>query len=136
MMAVSVGLALVSRLTTVAAVTALVGSRIYPLKVPQGATMPCIRYANISTIERVNAMGNDPGPVSQRMQLDCYGTTYASARAVFEATQAALQRYRGTEAGIEVMASFIDDEQDSFEEDATYGGLYRSRLDVVIWVRE
>ena len=121
-----------SRLRNYAGLKALVGTRIYPLKLKQRATMPAVTYQRISG-PRISAMGADPGVASPRVQIDCWGGTYASSKAVATQVRGALQRYRGTVAAVEILAVFIESDLDIFEPDAE---LYRVSTDYVFWHRE
>ena len=110
---------IVTRLKAVAGVTALVGSgtsaRIYPVRLPQNVTYPAISYFRVSAT-RESAMGNDVGNVSARFQIDCWGSTYTSARQVCEAVRAALKRYRGS-ATVTIQDTFLLNEIELFEDD-------------------
>ena len=77
-----------------AAVSALVGTRVYPNIVPQRVTFPVVVYNQISS-ERTSVMGRDTGSVDSTWQVDVYAQTYAGARELAVAVRKALQRYRG-----------------------------------------
>jgi hypothetical protein len=72
---------LYARLRDDAALAALVGTRIFPLLAPQDAPLPFIRYQLVSRVadEALDAVST---LASYRFQIDAYGATYASARAV------------------------------------------------------
>lgn len=63
------------------ALTALVGTRIYPSTYAQGATDPCIRYQKIGGGPGLHMQGSD-GLSNNLMQLDIRARTAASALAV------------------------------------------------------
>jgi len=91
-------------LLTNSAVFALVGPRIYPVVIPEGSEYPCISYQRIdgSHITAPLLALADPGAGAARLQITAWGKTYESAKAVAEAARIALQRWRGTIAGIVV----------------------------------
>lgn len=103
--------ALVSRLSAVSAVTALVGSRIYPVRAPEGAARPFLVFQRVAAT-RETAFGADPGLARARMQVTAWADRYATAKAVATAVRQALQRYRGTLLGVEVLDVFVELDQD------------------------
>ena len=74
------------RLLSLSPVTALVGSRVYQLKLPQKPTLPAIRVQQISEADEHHLRGRD-GVVRTRIQVDAYAhesaaDPYATATAV------------------------------------------------------
>ncbi len=112
--------AVYSRLSTFAGLTALVGAppndRIYRVRLPQDVTLPAVRFAKVA-VERIGAMGADPGLARARYQFSCWANDPDQARDVAEQIRAALQRWRGTEAGVVIQDSFFETEVDLFEPD-------------------
>lgn len=122
---------LYTRLSNFAGLTALVSTRIYPLKLKQQDTMPALRYTKVSSVTP-SAMGVDVGLTDYRYQFDVFGTTYASADDVLRQLKAATQRW--SDAGIGLQDSFILTESDMAYESEVE--LYRIRLDVRFVVEE
>lgn len=129
--------AVYSRLTGHAGLAALVGSRVYPLVLPQRPTLPAVTYQRVEAL-RQSAMGVDTGLASARVQVDSWATTYAGSKGVAAQVRAALQRWRGTEAGVTVEDAFLERDQDLFEDEGSSaeGKLYRVSQDYLIWYRE
>lgn len=130
--------ALRARLVAVAGITALVGSspaRVYPVKLPQSATLPAITYQRISTV-RENAMGADPGIARARFQVTSWATSYSGVKALSEAVRAGLQRYDGTSAAVVVLDTFLDTEIDLFGEDEEEAGIHAVAQDYTMIHRE
>ena len=88
--------------------------RIYPLILPEMPTYPAIAYQQVSAVH-LHAMGSDAGLVRVRMQVTCWGSTYAEARAVADAITSKLSRYRGTSGGIKVLDVLLDNEGTTYE---------------------
>lgn len=84
----SVETSLYSTLTGNSGVSALIATRLYPLVLPQKPTLPAATYQRISTRPVSTRSGN--GLDFVRMQIDCYGATYANAKALAAAVVAAL----------------------------------------------
>ena len=112
---------LYTRLTTHAGLSALIGTRAYPLHLPQKPTLPAVTYHRVSAI-RVSAMGADTGLVRPRFQIDVWAEEYITqgattgAREVAEQVRAALQRW-STSSGTIVQDSYFLNEVELFEPD-------------------
>ena len=108
--------ALYSRLSGHAGLSALVGVRVYPLRLPQDTTLPAVTYTRVGT-RRLRAMGSDPGLARARFQVAAWAATFAAGRDAGEQIRAALQRWRGTLEGVVVQDSFFETEVDVYEPD-------------------
>ena len=84
-----------SALQASTSVTALVGTRVRPLQLKQGETMPAVSYQRISTV-RESEFGSDNGHATSRVQVTSWATTWASADGLKDAVRGALQRYNGS----------------------------------------
>lgn len=121
-----------ARLAATSGVTTLTGARIYNQVLPQNATLEAVTVQRISTT-RESAMGADPGQAYARIQVCSWATLHGEARALAEAVRAALQRWRGTVASVEVEASFLLNEFDRYEDERE---IHRVLQDYGIWYRE
>lgn len=90
------------------------GSRIYPLHLPQDSTYPAISYQQISTI-RTHRFGQDGSVIRVRVQLNCWGKTYADVQTLAGEVESRLSRFRGTEAGVEVLDVLQDSVTEGYE---------------------
>lgn len=117
-------------------VAALVGTRVYPLVLPQNVLYPAIRYQRIST-PRSQYRGLDGRAeyASPRFQIDAYALTHSQAIAVAQAVYELLEGFTGTVAGLRIDHISTDDEGADLEEGAAPGGahLYRQRVDVFLY---
>lgn len=86
--------ALVARLKSTAGVTALVGTRIFPMEAPQGAVTPWIVYQRVSTNPFTVLVGRS-GLDDPRLQYTVWADTYSSARAVATQVRLSLDDYQG-----------------------------------------
>jgi hypothetical protein len=94
---------LVSLLNTSAAITNLVGSRIYPVSLPEDATLPAIAFKLIGsqswpTFDTI-------GFQRKRFEFSCYATTYLVAITIKAALISILDRYTGTLSDGSVVSS-------------------------------
>lgn len=109
-----VGKAMRTRLLNVSAVTTLIGTRIYPLTLPQGVTLPAVRYQRISG-NSDEYVGGTTGAASARLQFDIFADTYASGEAVREAIRQAIDQYRGTSSGVFIHSCNAANHMDLFD---------------------
>ncbi len=115
-------------------VTALVGSRVFPLIVPQNQPMPAIRYNLITSESEVNLGGVD-GAVRATVQLDCYAATYAGAVDLAEKVRVALvadvngARTMGSTAVTQTRLTAKSDEQPFKEPTASDDWRFNRSLD-------
>lgn len=110
--------ALYTRLSGYSGLSALVGTRISPLKLTQNSTLPAVTFQRISA-NRVHAMGADPGIVTARYQVTSWGDGkdgadgYGDVKDVAVQVLAALSRYSGTVGTIQIDGIFFDDGSDN-----------------------
>ncbi len=126
-----------SFLTGVTALTAIVGTRIYPNSLPQNPVFPALTYALVSA-PHDHTLTDAAGIVRARIQFDAYGYKLSEAVAITEAIRLALQRYTGSFGAKVVLASKLANEQDLSiaPQDASQSWLYRKSSDYIIKLRE
>ena len=122
------------RLLADAAVSALIGTRMYPLVLPEQCSYPALTYQLISSPETYTNDG-PLGEVRARIQIDAWGKRYAQVKAVSKAVRASLNGFVGTLTDpdeTEVLEIECDDASDGFD---APGSLYRCQSDwIVIYV--
>lgn len=107
------------------AVSALVGTRIYPEIMPQGVQYPAVRYQLIDT-PRTYAKGGYAGMSRPRLQIDCWSPSYLEAKRLAAAIRAAMERYP---------YAVCENEADMSEGNVE-PPLYRRMLEFRIWHEE
>ena len=120
---------LYTRLSTFAGLAALVGTRIYPLILPEGVAYPAVTYQRVATPPRESCMGVDVGLVRPRIQITVWGDTFAAVKAAAEQVRQALQRWSTTG----VQDTFLIGENDLYDEEAAK---YGAALDAEIVYEE
>lgn len=123
--------AVYARLTAHAGTAALVGARVYPLKLPQTPTLPAVTYQRISAT-RESAMGSDTGITRARFQVTSHAASYSGVKALAEQVRQALQRYSGTSATVTVHDCFLENEIDLFDQDDALAGHYPVAQDFIV----
>jgi hypothetical protein len=127
-----IGEVIYSKLTGYAGLAALVGTRVYPIQLPQRPTLPAVTYQRISTLPihtRDNAHASLERP---RFQFDCWGSSYAGARAVAQEMRNALATFPQA-SNPRVDVALMQNEIDDYEPDI---GRWRVILDAFIWHEE
>lgn len=93
--------ALYSIITANADVTAIIGDRIYPDKLPQKPTLPTLVYYNVGGTPQ----GQHSGAATlefTRFQIDAYAKTSRSAKLLLDAVRQAVESYRGLVGGVRI----------------------------------
>lgn len=135
--------ALYGWLSTDPNIAALVGTRIYPNKLPQGSTFPQITFFKVSN-PRVRNLSGPDGLSSPRIQIDCWGLTPDSAKDVADAVRTSnigghgLDGFRGTMGSVVVQSTNFEDERDTYNPpiDDSDIGTHQVSLDLIVWWNE
>lgn len=125
--------ALLSYLKAASAIASLVGTRINLVRSPQGTVCPRVVLTRVSGLRDMTLNNGPSGYVSSRVQVDCYGTSYGSAKTVARAIEARLSGYSGTTGGVRFEGCFLIGERDDFFDTETPDKLFRTALDFNIW---
>lgn len=124
--------ALYSLLTTTAEISAIVGTRVYPVKLPQKPTAPAITYQRIYSA-RVRSTSGPSGLTRTRIQIDYWATTWEGAKALADTVREAIDGHRCTTAGTRIGSIEVEADRDFYEPDALF---YRVSQDLTIWHEE
>lgn len=114
------------------ALAALVGTRVYALRLPQHPTLPAVRYQVVSRRPVHIKTGVNLPLVALRVQFDVIGASYASVDGVAIVLKTALYAYTNT--GPTVFRVMIESEQDVDE--AERNGQVRRVIDAMVWCHE
>lgn len=107
--------ALYYKLSTDAAITALISTRVYPFQMPQNPTYPAMTYRRISTRQPFDLSG--PGDMDNpRFQFDCYAPSYAAAKGLAKALRSVMVGFSGVVLGVDICAVFFLNEVDRFDD--------------------
>ena len=97
-----IGKAIRLRLLNDTAVTDLIGTRLYPRRIPQGVENPCAKYQMISSM-REGALDGGSGIVNAMIQIDIFSDSHLEAETISEKIRERLQGFRGTESSVEIL---------------------------------
>lgn len=112
-------------LTADAGLASLVGTRIYPVHLPEGTTLPAVSYFMVDNPPDYTHDG-ETTLEHPRYQFDCWATSHVNVIALQDAVQAALGRFR--QAGIRV--TFRQSARDLSEIELK---IWRRSIDAIIW---
>jgi len=105
-----------------------VTTRIFPVILPQGASLPAIVYQQVSDpsfkdIAGVTNYGNT------RMQINIFSGKYSEAKSLTKKVKSALNNYSGIVDTTDVHQITVEDEIDDFEPTTQF---YRVIVDVIV----
>lgn len=113
-------------------INALIVDRLYPLRLPQGATLPAVTYQRIFGAQAVSHDGaSDLGRA--RLQLDCWADTYAVMASLADALRAALSGYRGPMGANASTGARVINILDASEPEPA---LWRRIVEIMLWHQE
>ena len=130
------GDAIYSILSNDATVSGYVSTRIYPLRIPQAASLPAITYFIVSD----SPFNTKDGAVTDnyyRFQVSIFvdaraSGAYDTIEDIDAAVRSALERYSGTVASTEVHTIEYLSMADLFEEDAQ---VFHRAVDFRVWIK-
>ena len=124
--------ALFTLLTGDSGVAALISNRLYPLVVPDGATLPAVAYQQISLVPMKTHSGPDDLR-HERYQFTIHGSGYDSARAVKRALIDCMDGYGGDLGSVSIKEIQVQNEYDGFNLDSD---MATARMDVIVHFKE
>ena len=131
-------------LSTDAGVSALVGTRVYPLVVPQqvyteATKQPCLVYT-IDTDNRMVRFSGSDSLTRGLLQVDCFARGYSQCQSLAVAVREALLDFSGAMqantsplSSVNVQRIFLDGETSLMDEEP---GLYRMMQRYIVWYDE
>lgn len=108
--------------------TALVSSRIYPLRLPHGVDLPALTYRLVSA-PRDQTQDGPSGLTMARVQVSAWATDYDQAKAIATAVRQGVQGYRGELQGVRVDSIRMINETDL---DDPEPGIYQIAMDFAV----
>lgn len=120
-----VGAQVHGRLVAAPAVAALVVGRVFPQVLPQGVTMPALRYVVVSDVPQNSLGGFTAGLRNVRVQVDAFSKKYLEAQTLADAVVGALGSLTGE------VASLLEARRDGYEDET---GLHRVSMDFSMWM--
>lgn len=126
---------LTAYLKAYAGLTALVGSRIYPVKFPQTTTMPCVVFQRIDTPRELthDSSGAAGDLAHPRFQIEAWSETYHAGKDIVDVLRSALNGKSGDLGGVTIRAALVDNEAVDYSPEFE---LYRFYCDYIIWIEE
>ncbi|MEE9451097.1 MAG: DUF3168 domain-containing protein [Ignavibacteriaceae bacterium] len=110
------------------AITDIVGSRIYFMKLPQDATFPSLVSNRISTTRTYSHSG-DSSMTTPRIQYSCFAETYSDAKDLAEQIVSEMSGFKGTAGSSTIYSSFVENELDLLDPESK---LYFIPVDLMV----
>lgn len=116
-------------LTHDAAIAALVASRVYPVQLAEDAALPALSYQIVSAVGEPTM--ETSGLQRWRLQLDCWGDTYADASTLRQQVALLLDGYQGDLAsGVRLQNAQAMQRIDFFDD---MPRVYRCMIEFYLW---
>lgn len=125
--------ALVAYLKADPGVVAIVGSRIYPRKMPQGGQLPALVYTRIVGLHERSLTGGS-GLAQGSFQFDCNALDYGTSKRLTEELRLTLDCQLGVWSGVQVQSCMVTGNFDASYEDEVE--VYRTIVEAEIWYEE
>ncbi len=121
-----------------AEVASLVSTRIYPLMIPEEASLPAVSYQRLSGVRDMahSNMTGFPGELGWafgRIQYTINAETYSEAKGVARAMRKCLNGRRGLMGGMMIHLVEVENEMDGYNQTSDRKTV---RLDVVVYYTE
>lgn len=117
-----------------AALTSLVGDRIYPVQYPQGVANPALRYRVISATTGLHMQGSD-GLSDTLLQVDVRAAGYDQALAVRDVLVTLLHPYRGVQGNTDFRLIRLETDRGVDFERPDSVEIWTASIDFRIWSR-
>jgi Protein of unknown function (DUF3168) len=115
-----------------ATISAAVSGRVFPNIVPQGSAFPAISYNQVSGVREYDINDGPTGRAMPRITINSWATRYLDVRNLAEAVRQRLNGFRGVMGSTRVGRITLDNEFDTFEEEAGQSGIHRVVQDYII----
>jgi hypothetical protein len=115
------------------AVSALVSTRVHPVKLPERVTYPAISFFRVNPVPLNTLDSNSYQRVQgTTVQISAWSTDYYQAHRVAETVRRELQSFAGS-MGIDVGQVTHDGGRDSYDDEAQEPGVHQVSNDYTIW---
>lgn len=117
------------------AVSTLVGTRVYPVKLPQNPTYPAVTYEQVSGVRDYTLCGPN-GLAWPRVTISSWALSYSGARALADAVRQRISGFHGewgSSPPTQIGSVHLDNELDLYEDEAE---VYRVAQDYIISFNE
>jgi hypothetical protein len=127
--------AIIGKLLSTPTVAGLAATRVYPGSRPQGSPLPAVVFNRIDGAPLYVDEG-EAGIAQSRIQIDCWADSYAGAKILARAVNAALSAFAGQVQGTQFLSIFIDAERDLREGGSGAADYpFRTSIDFIVWHR-
>ena len=101
----SIEKAIFSYLTNFPGVKDLIGTRLYPLEIPQTGTLPAVIYESMGR-NSINSQSGDSNLAKSTIRFTAWAEDYDGERVIIDALDIALNGYQGMMGGLYIQGCF------------------------------
>lgn len=124
-----------------AGISGLISDRLYPMRLPEEATLPAVRFQQIGDAlpllchdDAHSGNFDDTGALAQtRWQIDCYAETLTEAQLIGDEFVRCWHGYRDTITNVRIDAGIKINRTDDYDPDLN---LDYHRVELFIWARD
>jgi hypothetical protein len=129
--------ALFTHITTDSTITDLMGTRLFPNKIPQGQPLPAAEYQQDGG-KREHTMAGADGLVDSEYFITCYAESYSKAKELAMAIRQRMDGFSGTVGGVVIDVIFLTNEVDvpEFKAGTDILSRYGKKLTFTVWFKE
>ena len=109
-----------------------VSGRVFPNIVPQASPFPAISYNQVSGVRLYDINDGPTGRAMPRITINSWAVRYLDVRNLADAVRKRLNGFRGMMGSTNVGRITLDNEFDTFEQEAGQDGIHRVVQDYII----
>lgn len=121
--------ALFAKLSGTTSITNIVGSRIFPVFLPEKTQLPALVYLRLSTDGAALTHSGTSNIVSTTFEVGCYSKDVVQAKTLAKTIRAALKGFSGSAAGIVIHRTEVENEFDDYDFDT---GLFTVPVEITL----
>lgn len=108
-------------LSRIPEVTREVGTRIFPVFLPEKNPLPAVVFRRVSTTGAISTHSGTSGKVTSEFEVECYGKDITIVKNLAKAVRRTFSGFSGSVGGNTVHRAWVDNEFDDYDfESGTY----------------
>lgn len=121
--------ALYEKLTASPDIAQIVGTRVYPVFLPEKVQTPALVFVRVSTDGAFLSHDGTNGIITSGFEISCLSKTVTEAKALARLVRRELSGFSGTVSGVKIYRASVDGEFDDYDYET---GLYSVPIEVYL----
>ena len=121
--------ALFDKVSAAAEISAIVGSRIYPVFLPEKVTPPALVFVRVSTEGAVLSHDGTNGIITSGFEISCLSKTVSEVKTLARLVRREFSGFSGTVSGVKIYRSSVESEFDDYDYET---GLYSVPVEIFL----